>query len=229
MEARKAGLLDVCELAWTASLAFAAESGSWPRLRAILGYPRHLFVMTLHAVDGVLWHSRRRVAITIDPGAKGIRPSHIAAVLILLITAALLQCLFWFEPSNRQEATLQLAVLLAILGLAVGFLATLLVALVRIRPARHITACRAIRKWVRDNQIPVYNLGYLAKHPAEDSGIGFTFAKAAIAAAVPPGSGMSAIAWTSRHIRAYRAAGLTPLDINDEPTSALIGVTKKLS
>ena len=186
--------------------------------------------MTLHAVDGVLWHSRRRVAMTIDPGAKGIRPSHVAAVLILLITATVLQLLFWFKPSNRQEATLQLAVLLALLGLAAGFLATLLVALVRIRPVRHIKACLAIRKWARDNQVfPVYNLGYLAKHPTEDSGIGFTFARAAVAAAVPPGSGMSAIAWTSRHIRAYQAAGFTQLDLNDEPTSALIGVTKKLS
>ncbi|MBO1269466.1 hypothetical protein [Arthrobacter cavernae] len=213
MQVEKATLADVWPLAWTVSLAFSSESTRpMLRLRAALGYCRHLVYLVPAALDGCLWHSNRRMAMGIESGKPGrSRSTWLLAVTVVPMLGAVAS-LGLADPGTRQEAQRVVAVLNTSMVILATVFAVCAVAIVRSRPIRHAKAYSAITAWKRDlHPAQPYTIAYLAKHPEEDPGAGFRFAKADLAAVVPAGSPLCTTARTSRHIRAYQAAGFTQL------------------
>lgn len=98
--------------------------------------------------------------------------------------------------------------------------------IVRSRPIRHFKAYSAVSKWKRYlHPVMTYTIGYLAKHPDEDPGTGFRFAREAMAVVVPAGGRLCTMARTSRHIRANRAAGFRQLPFKGQLTEGMAGMT----
>ncbi|MGY4541361.1 hypothetical protein ACVWY0_001270 [Arthrobacter sp. UYNi723] len=204
MDIKKATLADAWHLAWTGSLAFACGSKKpWPRVRAVLGYPRHIAYIVPAALEGSLWHRNRRVVVGIT-GIDGQRNGYSHWVLAGLLLILL--------------GPLDLTVLLVVLGL-------LLIALMCGRPIRRFRASAAVRSWKKDlHHEPVYEIVYLAKHPYEKTYSGFGFAKEVLSGLVPAGSRLCTIARSDRHVRGYRARRFQELPYKGKPTAGMAGV-----
>lgn len=206
MNIEKATLADTWTLAWAGSLAFACESKKQGRrVRAILGYPRHLAYLAPAALEGSLWHSDRRFVVGIS-GVEGQTNGYsqwIAAgtVGILLVPLGI-----------------DMRVLIATFVL-------LVIALICSRPVRRLRAFSAIRSWKRDlHHEPVHEIVYLAKHPKEKAYVGFDFAKEVLSGLVPAGSRLCTIARSERHIRLYERTGFRQLPYKGKPTAGMAGV-----
>lgn len=205
MHIEKATVADTWALAWAGSLAFARESKKkpLPKVRAVLGYPRHLAYLVPAALEGSLWHRNRCVVVGIS-GIEGQRKgySHWIAAGILLILLG---------PLDLTALTV-VFVLLAI-------------AIMCGRPIRRFRASAAIRSWKKGlHHEPVYEIVYLAKHPDEKTFSGFDFAREVLSGLVPVGSRLCTIARSERHVRGYRARRFQELPYKGKPTAGMAGV-----
>lgn len=224
MKIKRARLRDVPVLAWTAALAFAAESDrAGIRHRACSLYLMHLYSLVLLAGRGRVWYWEKKEIIVIEHKKSPARWKRAAvAGLCAVVAIALLAWIFMADRTGLQA-------LLVIIktGGAVGVFALLLLvpaaipAFREMDPRRSAMNADAIRQWRRTlPQREAYKVSYLAMYPQTREGL--AFARAAIGQVVPAGAPLCTEARSDSHKVIYARRGFHQLATADgTPTMAM--------